>query len=71
MPHLDGFGVIKQLEEFTTPGEVAPILVLTADVTLETKRRALAVGARDFVTKPLDVRHFLHVVDAVLLQKAG
>src|SRR5919109_1020306 len=34
MPHLDGFGVIKQLEERTTPGEVAPILVLTADVTL-------------------------------------
>src|SRR5437763_449453 len=54
MPHLDGFGVIKQLEERTTPGEVAPILVLTADATLETKRRALAVGARDFVTKPFD-----------------
>src|SRR5207244_10898475 len=31
-----------------------PILVLTADVTPETRRRALAAGARDFLTKPLD-----------------
>jgi DNA-binding response OmpR family regulator len=28
--------------------------VLTADATQETKRRALSVGARDFLTKPLD-----------------
>jgi putative two-component system response regulator len=31
-----------------------PFLVLTADATAETKRRALAAGARDFLTKPLD-----------------
>jgi putative two-component system response regulator len=31
-----------------------PVLVLTADATDSTKRRALAAGARDFLTKPLD-----------------
>ena len=29
-----------------------PILVLTADVNLETRHRALRVGASDFLTKP-------------------
>jgi DNA-binding response OmpR family regulator len=29
--------------------------VLTADTTLQTKRRALALGAKDFVAKPFDV----------------
>ena len=36
------------------PGGYLPILVLTADVTPEAMKRALAMGARDFVTKPFD-----------------
>ncbi|MEI6876813.1 MAG: histidine kinase dimerization/phosphoacceptor domain -containing protein, partial [Spirochaetota bacterium] len=35
--------------------EYLPILVLTADITPETKLRALAAGAHDFLTKPFDV----------------
>nr|WP_245500302.1 response regulator [Rhizobium leguminosarum] len=31
-----------------------PILVLTADATLPTRRRALSLGAKDFLTKPFD-----------------
>jgi putative two-component system response regulator len=31
-----------------------PILILTADIRPEVKRRALAAGAKDFVTKPFD-----------------
>src|SRR5262249_14414321 len=31
-----------------------PILVLTIDLTAESKRRALASGAKDFLSKPLD-----------------
>ncbi len=54
MPHLDGFAVIAQLKAAVPPEEYLPILVLTADVTIDTKRRALAAGAKDLVTKPLD-----------------
>jgi len=31
-----------------------PVLVLTADITTATRQRALAAGARDFLSKPLD-----------------
>ncbi len=54
MPHFDGFAIMKQLTTAASADEYLPVLVLTADVTAETKRRALAGGARDFVTKPLD-----------------
>ncbi len=54
MPHLDGFAVIEQLKAAVDPEDYLPILVLTADVTIDTKRRALAAGAKDLVTKPLD-----------------
>ena len=54
MPYLDGFAVMQQFGSAIGPEEYLPVLVLTADITAETKRRALAAGAKDFVTKPLD-----------------
>ncbi len=54
MPHLDGFALMRQLGVMYPPAECVPILVLTADITVETKRRALAAGATDFLTKPFD-----------------
>jgi signal transduction histidine kinase len=54
MPHLDGYALLRQLRQLIRPGDYLPIVVLTADVTLQTKRQALAMGATDFVTKPID-----------------
>ena len=54
MPAPDGFELMRLLEPWTRGPERLPILVLTADATAETKRRALAAGARDFLTKPFD-----------------
>ncbi len=55
MPQLDGFALLAQLADRIPPADYLPILVLTADITTEAKRRALAAGARDFLTKPIDV----------------
>ncbi|HEX6268767.1 MAG TPA: two-component system response regulator [Anaerolineales bacterium] len=54
MPYLDGFEVMNQLRARVPPGAFLPVLVLTADITPETKRQALAEGATDFLTKPFD-----------------
>jgi signal transduction histidine kinase len=54
MPFIDGFGVLKLLGEEIAAEEYIPILVLTADISVETKRKALGVGATDFLTKPFD-----------------
>jgi putative two-component system response regulator len=55
MPGLNGFEVMEQLSDLVSPDTYLPILVLTADITPETKRRALAGGAKDFLVKPFDV----------------
>ena len=53
MPHVDGFVVLDSLR--ADRSEVyLPIIVLTADVNEETKRRALHGGATDFLHKPFD-----------------
>ncbi len=59
MPFLNGFEVMKQLREEESPGAYVPIIVLTADITNETKQRALSSGAKDFLTKPLDLTEVL------------
>lgn len=55
MPHLDGFAVLERLGHRIPRGSNLPILVLTAEASLEAKRRALSRGARDFLTKPFDI----------------
>jgi two-component system NtrC family sensor kinase len=54
MPHLDGVAVLEQLRSVILSGEYVPVLVLTADATLDAKQRALAAGANDFLTKPFE-----------------
>jgi signal transduction histidine kinase len=54
MPHLDGYQVLEQLKQIIPEDSFLPIVVLTADVTPETRRKALFAGASDFITKPLD-----------------
>ncbi|NTU85962.1 MAG: response regulator, partial [Chloroflexales bacterium] len=54
MPGLDGFTILELLRRRTPSDGFLPILVITADLTPETRRRALALGAKDFLTKPFD-----------------
>lgn len=54
MPYLSGFEIMSALKETLPPELLMPILVLTADATSDAKERALAGGARDFLTKPID-----------------
>jgi putative two-component system response regulator len=66
MPHQDGYEVLKSLR-YLIPGEAfMPILVLTADVTMETRRRALAAGATDFLSKPFDTVEMVLRIETML-----
>jgi len=55
MPHLNGFQVMEMLNAMLPQNTYLPVLVLTADITIETKQRALAAGAKDFLSKPFDL----------------
>ncbi len=52
MPVMDGFDVLAQLRELVPPDDHLPVIVITADPMEATRRRALAAGASDFLTKP-------------------
>jgi putative two-component system response regulator len=54
MPHVDGFALLEQLRTRITTGALPPVLVSSADDSRKARQEALAMGAKDFVTKPLD-----------------
>lgn len=55
MPGLDGFGFLERVRPLLENRGVVPIVVLTGDVSTDTRQRALSLGATEFLTKPLDV----------------
>ncbi len=59
MPGRTGAAVLEEIATLTDEPDWMPVLVLTGDTTPETKRRALSLGARDFITKPIDVAEVL------------
>lgn len=70
MPELDGFAVMSELARIVPPGRFVPVLVLTADIAPSAKERALAAGAKDFLTKPFDRTEVLLRVTNLLETRA-
>jgi putative two-component system response regulator len=66
MPGLDGFGVLEAIRPQLGGDRYLPVLMLTADSSDETKRRALAGGVKDFLTKPFDSTECVLRIDNLL-----
>lgn len=58
MPDPDGFAVLSALAP-RREDDYLPVVVLTGDATAQTRERALAAGASDFLTKPFDAQEVL------------
>lgn len=65
MPEIDGFGVMKAFHD-RVEGDFPPIIVLTAQHMQDYRQRALDMGARDYVTKPFNVKELLSRVHNTL-----
>jgi len=59
---VDGFEILREVREKDPD---TPVIMITAHGTIEGAVEALKMGAMDFLTKPLDIKHF-----RILVQKA-
>lgn len=66
MPHPDGFAVLAQIREETPEDEYVPVVLLTADIQSHVKLEALGQGAKDFLTRPLDLGEVMLRITALL-----
>jgi PAS domain S-box-containing protein len=65
LPDLSGEMVLHELRADERTRDI-PVLVISADATTHRVQRLRSAGARDYLTKPLDVDQFLAAVDAAL-----
>ncbi len=59
MPGWSGLDVMEEIRHLIAEPDSLPVLVVTADATPDARYRALTMGARDFITKPIDGRELL------------
>ena len=65
LPDMHGSELLKRLQAEPATAET-PVIVISADATPSQIERMLAAGARNYLTKPFDIRRFLFMVDEVL-----
>src|SRR5678815_5852007 len=66
MEPISGIEVLLRINEILPARSRPPVLVLTADTTPEAKHEALAAGATDFLSKPLDETEVLLRIEHIL-----
>ncbi|HXG45118.1 MAG TPA: HD domain-containing phosphohydrolase [Gemmatimonadales bacterium] len=59
LPGRDGFAILEEIGNLSRGEQFVPVLVLTGDHAPETRQRALALGAKDFLNKPFDLSETL------------
>jgi PAS domain S-box-containing protein len=70
LPDIPGAEVLERLQRDAGTSQI-PVVVISADATAGQIQRLRAAGAREFLTKPLDVRRFFQLVDDVLKNGNG
>jgi PAS domain S-box-containing protein len=65
LPDISGIELLRHLKRDELLAEI-PVIVVSADASPQHMEQALTLGAAHYVTKPLDVAHFLAVVDELL-----
>ena len=64
MPFVDGYGVLEALRD--QGAAKTRVVMLTCCSAEEDVRKALTLGADEYLTKPVDVDHLLHTVRGLL-----
>ena len=65
MPEMDGFGVMDAISPLNADN-LMPIIVLTAEQDMDTRLKALEMGATDYLTKPFDKSEVLNRINNML-----
>ncbi|WPL16823.1 Stalked cell differentiation-controlling protein [Thiorhodovibrio winogradskyi] len=65
MPELDGFGLCEQLRADPTTAAL-PVIFISGSAAPADRARAAALGARDYLTKPVATETLLAAVQAAL-----
>jgi CheY-like chemotaxis protein len=70
LPDIQGQEILRSLRIDPRTSDI-PVVVISADATPGQVERLLDAGARDYITKPINVHRFLEVIDEILIGVAN
>jgi signal transduction histidine kinase/CheY-like chemotaxis protein len=65
LPEMDGLTAFKKLQTMNETKEI-PVIALTADAMSVDTKKALDIGFKNYLTKPIDVQIFLDSIGTIL-----
>jgi signal transduction histidine kinase/CheY-like chemotaxis protein len=65
LPDISGLDVLRRLQQDPETRTI-PVVMITADATAGQEQRILDAGATAYLTKPINIKQFLEVVDETL-----
>ena len=71
MPVMNGIDATRALRVLEGPSHHIPVIMLSADVTADTKAEALAAGIDQFLPKPIQITILLDCLDRLVAQYGG
>ena len=71
MPELDGFAATQAIRDLPQPHCNTPIILVTADVTMQTRDAADSIGIDAFVGKPVRVSELQAALEHALLRQSS
>lgn len=66
MPRLDGLETLRRLRDSQ---QICPVIMLTADNTVQSAVQAMKLGALDYLSKPFDVEALTSLIVSILDEK--
>ena len=67
IPRVDGFSILERHRTANVP----PVVVFTGSANPADRQRALALGARDYVNKPMGKQPFIEAIHQILDRWGG
>ncbi len=66
LPHMDGYELVTALRQMPELSKI-PIIAISANAMDSDIQKALALGFDDYITKPIDIVHFMEKIKQTLL----
>ena len=70
MPGMDGLTAIRHIRERTDAKAVLPVLVVTADTSVDIRDRCMSNGADDLLQKPVAMNSLYEAMAAAIASRA-
>jgi two-component system, chemotaxis family, response regulator Rcp1 len=64
LPRLDGFEVLQAIKSHLGIAKI-PVVMFTSSSDAREKKKALALGAEEFITKPVHLNQMIEILDEI------